>query len=138
MRRKVLALFVLAGLVLWGVQGLFKQETRENDPPAPEIRLLQFQQLTPLVDGSLAELQNSVDRVSEAVLQGHWFSASGEQKNLELTWEKWKTRRTAQLQVEQEITASIASLGHGIWSKDREKVLHAARTLTDQISRLSD
>ncbi|NLJ81110.1 MAG: hypothetical protein GX335_08805, partial [Firmicutes bacterium] len=104
MRRRMLVVLLILGIAILAARDFANRSPARTDPPGREIRFLQFNSLDPLLGSPLAELQNSIDGISEAALRGHWFTASREQEELERIWLELKSQKKAGLEIEQEIT----------------------------------
>lgn len=138
MRRKLFLLLAVIGLVAL-LRGFPGQILQKDDPSDENVQFLQYEPLspTPAAPVSLGEMQNHVDQISEAALKENWPLASQKMQRLERAWANLETKRSKQLEIEQEISLAIGELQSQVWSKDKQKVLQAAQKLTRLVSELS-
>ncbi|NMA61924.1 MAG: hypothetical protein GX956_08580 [Firmicutes bacterium] len=137
MRRRIFVFLVALGFLILGVRSFVNEVVPQNIPQGQEISFVEHGPLTPLIDPSLGELQNLVDRVSEAATKEQWITASKWVQDLEKAWQRLRVTRTGQLEIEQGISNAILTLHYNVWGKDLDGVLRSARTLTDLIGQLT-
>lgn len=137
MRRQMLIFLVALGVFVLGVRVFVNQGVPENTPQGQEIRFVEYGPLTPVPNPPLAELQNLVDRVSEAATKEQWNTASKWVQDLESSWQRLRSTNTGQLEIEQGVANAILALHYNVWGKDLQGVLISAQKLTDLISQLS-
>lgn len=137
MRRQMFIFLVALGVLAVGVRFFVNQGIPQDSPQGQQIRFVEHGSLTPLANPSLAELQNLVDRVSEAATKEQWNTASRWVQDLETAWQRQRSSPTGQLEIEQGIANSILALHYSVWGKDIQGVLISSQKLTDLISQLS-
>lgn len=129
----ILIIFLLITTLALG----FYQFSANPGPGMPAPRSIQF---NPQGAGQLspsATLQNSVDRVSEAALNGQWSTAASEVNRLERTWQTIKPNRQTELIVDDEIERLIQNLHFNVWGRDVQGVLNTGQQLTSRFSQLT-
>lgn len=144
MRRKMFIFLVVLGVLTLGVRFFVNQGVSRGNPPGVEMRFVEYNPTTPLTpltpplaNPPLAQLQNSVDSVSEAAMKQHWTTASRAVQQLEETWQRLRSGETNQLEIEKDIANAIQALHYNVWGKDQQGALSTAQKLTNLISQLS-
>lgn len=139
MRRKIFIFLVVLGVLTLGVRFFVNQGVPNQGPSGTGVNFVEYAPLTPLgsVTSPLTELQNSVDRVSEAALKGHWTTASRAVEQLQQTWQRLRPNQANQLEIEEGIEKTIQTLHYNVWGKDQQGVLSSAQKLTDLIGQLA-
>lgn len=138
MRRQMFIFLVVLGVFVLGVRFWVNQAVPQNNPPGAGISFVEYNPLTPLANPPLAQLQNSLDRVSEAAMKKQWHSASLAVNQLEKSWQQLRSEPSQELEIEKGITNSIQALHYNVWGKDSQGVLITAQKLTDLINQLSN
>jgi hypothetical protein len=118
-------LVVVAILVL-GVRFFVNERLISESPPGLEINLVEYS--TP--SSPMARLQDSVDDLSRAAIQGQWSQASRTLQQLDEAWQTLVFGKNPQLETEKEIEMSIQSLYYNVWKQDEQAVLATAQKLS--------
>ena len=137
MRRRLFITLLVLLIAVLGIRQLTQKPSSLGEPNGSRIQFVEFGPLPPESNVSLASLQNSIDRVSEAALQGRWTSASREVQQLERLWNSVRTGGTERLEIEQSITNGIQTLYYNVLGRDEKGVLITGQKLTGFVSQLS-
>lgn len=137
MNRKLLAAAVVLGLALLAATFRFASQ-RPQPTPGREILFLQEEAPTPLsvTKRPLAELQDRLDALSQAALEGSWPQALRLQQQLQELWERLRTQGQGRLDMERRIDELLQTLQQAVLSQDGRGVLQTAQELTGLIGRL--
>lgn len=138
MRRRLFLSLVVLGVLALGVKFLTGQGVISERNPGGEMRFVEYSPLTPqgTAKTPATQLQNSVDRVSEASLNGQWITASRAVQQLSDSWERFRPTNGKTLTIENDIENTIQTLRYNVWGQDQEGVLMTAQKLTGLISQL--
>lgn len=136
MRRKISLFLIVVGILALGVRYFANQNSVADNPPGMEIRFIEYNPLSPNNSSSLgSQMQNLVDRISEAAMNGNWTTASQVMRQLDNTWQSVQPQQT-QTEIEAQIQQAIQTLHYNVWGKDKQGVLTTAQKLTALISQL--
>jgi hypothetical protein len=137
-RRKTFLILAAAVILVLGLR-FFANEKLTSENSQLEIQLTEYNTANQFsASGSpLAELQNSVDQLSRAALEGQWASASLAVSKIEAAWRGLAPGSTGNLATEEEIETVIQTLRFNVWSQDQEALLATAHQLTVLLSRLA-
>ncbi len=137
MRRKFVVLLIVVVALVVGSRMLPTREKFDDTPNRGRTNLVQYKPLTPLKNPTLAELQNSVDLISESAMEQNWNTAMKDLSNLEQNWRRLQQNRPNELALEQEISLSIQNLHYNVYGQNQQEILKTAKRLTELIGRLS-
>lgn len=139
MRRMIFIFLVVVGVLALGVRFLVNEKLASETPPGMEIQLVEYGSLNQLSTSNspLAQLQDSIDGISEAALKGQWTMASGSVQQLEDMWRSLTPGGTGHLETEREVQMAIQTLYYNVWDQDEQAVLATAQKLTMLINQLS-
>ncbi|HKM43224.1 MAG TPA: hypothetical protein VJZ70_04450 [Limnochordia bacterium] len=126
MRRMIFIFLVVVAILVLGVRFFVNERLISESPPGLEINLVEYS--TP--SSPMARLQDSVDDLSRAAIQGQWSQASRTLQQLDEAWQTLVFGKNPQLETEKEIEMSIQSLYYNVWKQDEQAVLATAQKLS--------
>jgi len=138
LRRTVFIVLLVFLIAVLGIRQFTQLPAGDDGSNRSRIQFVEFGPLASPADVSLASLQNSIDRVSEAALRGHWTSASREVQQLDRTWNSIRSGGTERLEIEEGITNAIQTLYYNVLGRDEKGVLITGQKLTSLVSQLSE
>ncbi|HBG02422.1 MAG TPA: hypothetical protein DDW87_12770 [Firmicutes bacterium] len=138
MRRTTLVFLVVVGILAIGVRFFVSERLPSENPPGMEIQFVEYGPFNQLSTSNspLAQIQSSIDRISEAAMKGQWTTATRAVQQLDHAWQGLTPREANDLESEREIEAAIQTLYLDVWGQDEQGVLATAQKLTALIAQL--
>ncbi len=139
MRRMIFIFLVVVGVLALGVRFFVNERLASETPPGMEIQLVEYESFNQLntSESPIAQLQDSIDAISEAALKGQWTVASRSVQQLEDMWRSLTPSSTGRLETERQVQMEIQTLYYNVWDQNEQAVLATAQKLTMLFNQLS-